>query len=211
MARTGSRAGTLFRRIAGIFAALLVITLAVLGWRDDLLIASDPTPSHVDAAVVLEGSVVGYQARLAGGIALAERGVADRVLLSLPHESYWHESIPPIARAYLERTYGAGLASRVDFCEMGPEVDSTEQESEAALGCIEAHHWRSIVVVTSNYHTRRAGILWRRTLRRHDSTLGFSIHGVDDPEFQKPWWKHRQAAKIWLGESEKLVWTMFGG
>lgn len=189
----------------------MVIILAALLWGDDLLVAYDPTPGHVDAAVVLQGSVVGYDARLAGAITLVEHGTAERVLLSLPRESYWRESIPPVARAYLERTYGTGLASRVDFCEMGPEVDSTERESEAALSCIEAHHWRSIAVVTSNYHTRRAGILWRRTLRRRGSTLEFSIHSVDDPEFQKPWWRHRQAAKIWLAESEKLIWTMLGG
>jgi len=206
-----SRAGSLFRRIAWIFAAVLAIVLAALGWGGALLIAPDPLPGHVDAAVVLEGSVVGYEARLAGAIALLERGTADRILLSLPGESYWHESVMPVARAYLERTYGAGLASRVEFCQMSPEVDSTEQESEAALGCIEAHHWRSIAVVTSNYHTRRAGILWRRTLRRHDSTLELSVHGVDDPEFQEPWWRHRQSAKIWLGEFEKLVWTLLGG
>jgi hypothetical protein len=211
MARTVSRAGSLFRRIASIFAAVLVIILAALGWGDDLLIAPDPTPGHVDGAVVLQGSIIGYNARLAGAIDLVERGTADRVLLSLPKESYWHQSIPPIAHGYLERTYGAGLASRVDFCEMGPEVDSTEQESEAALGCIERNHWRSIAVVTSNYHTRRAGILWRRMLKRHDSTLELSIHGIADPEFQKPWWRHREAAKIWLEESEKLVWTMLGG
>ncbi|MBO0910459.1 MAG: YdcF family protein [Acidobacteria bacterium] len=206
-----SRARSLFRLLAWILAAAVVIILAVLLWGDDWLIASAPSPSHVDAAVVLQGSIVGYQARIAGAMALAGRGVADRVLLSLPRESYWGESIPPAARAYLERNYGRDLAARVDFCEMGPGVDSTAEESEAAESCIAAHHWRSIAIVTSNYHTRRAGILWRRVLRRRDPALELSIEGVADPEFQKPWWRHRQAAKIWLGESEKLVWTLLGG
>jgi uncharacterized SAM-binding protein YcdF (DUF218 family) len=196
--------------MAGIFAAVVVIIVAALGWGDGWLIASRPAPTHVDAAVVLQGSIAAYGARIAGALALAERGAADRVLLSIPLESYWGQKLPPVARGYLERTYGRALADRVDFCEMGPEVDSTAQESEAAVGCIKAHHWRSIAVVTSNYHTRRAGILWRRTLRRHDPTLELSIVGIADPDFQMPWWRHRQAAKIWLVESEKLVWTMFG-
>jgi len=205
------RARSLFRLIAWIPAAVLAIVLAALGWGDRWLIAPVPPPGRVDAAVVLQGSIAAYRARIAGAMALAERGASDRVLLSLPRESYWGESIPPVARAYLVRTYGAGLAARVDFCEMVAGVDSTAEESEAVMGCIAAHRWRSIAVVTSNYHTRRAGILWRRTLARQNPTLEFSIVGVEDPEFQKPWWKHRQSAKIWLVESEKLVWTLLGG
>ncbi len=39
-------------------------------------------------------------------------------------ESYWGEEIPPIARPYLEKKYGAELAGRVDFCSTEPDVTS---------------------------------------------------------------------------------------
>jgi uncharacterized SAM-binding protein YcdF (DUF218 family) len=133
------------------------------------------------------------------------------VLLSVPKESYWGQSIPPVARAYLERLYGSDLAARVDFCEASAEVNSTGEEAHAALDCIAGSHWQSIAVVTSDYHTRRAGILWRKAAKMRDPAMRVSIVGVDDPEFKKPWWKHRQSAKIWLGESLKLLWTPLGG
>jgi uncharacterized SAM-binding protein YcdF (DUF218 family) len=174
------------------------------------LIASDPAPQHVDAAILLQGSIAAEKVRIAGAINLLQQGVADRALLSVPKESYWGESIPPVARSYLVRTYGNDLAARVDFCETSEEVNSTVQEVQALRPCIQEHHWLSVAIVTSNYHTRRAGMLWRR-MTRLDPNIHIWVEGVTDPEFQQPWWRHRQSAKIWVTETVKLVWTMLGG
>jgi uncharacterized SAM-binding protein YcdF (DUF218 family) len=201
---------TSFRVLRWFLAAAIVVVVCLLLWGGDLLIASDPPPDHVDAAIVLQGSIAAEKARIAGAMDLLRRGAAGRVLLSVPKESYWGQSIPPVARSYLERNYGSDLAARVDFCETGGEVDSTVQEAETVSPCIQEHHWQSIVIVTSNYHTRRAGILWRRVTRRQPKIYVW-IEGVTDPEFQQPWWCHRQSAKIWVMETTKLLWTVLGG
>lgn len=201
----------LLRVFGLLLTAFILIVLCLLVWGDNLLVSVDVMPSHVDVAVALQGSMIAERARLAGAMNLLQRGVAERVLLSIPRESFWGQSLPPIARAYLDRTYGEALAARVDFCDTGPGVDSTRQEAEVLLGCIEKQQWRSIAVVTSEYHTRRAGILWRKTIAQLDPTLSLYVESASDPQFQRPWWRHRQAAKIWLGESLKLVWTWLGG
>jgi uncharacterized SAM-binding protein YcdF (DUF218 family) len=193
-----------------LFAAVVVVVLCLLGWGDALLIADDPPPGHIDAAIVLQGSMVAEKVRIAGAINLLQRGVADRVLLSFPKESYWGQSIPPIARSYLERSYGNNLAARVDFCETNADVDSTVQEAQVVSLCIREHNWRSIAIVTSNYHTRRAGMLWRR-ITRNDPNVHLWVQGVTDPEFQYPWWRHRQSVKIWVMETSKLAWAMIEG
>jgi uncharacterized SAM-binding protein YcdF (DUF218 family) len=190
--------------------AVALIAVSLLHWGQDLLIAEDPAPQHADAAIVLQGSIVAQKARIAGAMNLLQRGVVDRVLLSVPKESYWGQSIPPVARSYLERTYGSDLAARVDFCETSEDVDSTVQEEQAIRPCIQEHHWESIVVVTSDYHTRRTRLLWRRA-NRQEPKIRIWIEGVTAPEFQQPWWRHRQSAKIWLMETTKLVWTGLGG
>jgi len=200
----------LFRTLTWLPAAAIVVVLFLLFIGDNLLIASDPVPAHVDAAIVLEGSIAAEKARVAGAVDLLQRGIADRVLLGVPKESYWGQSIPPIARAYFQRTYGGDLAARVDFCETDRDVDSTLQEAQALDSCIGEQHWRSIVIVTSNYHTRRAGMLWRR-MTRHDPNIQIWIDGVTDPEFRQPWWRHRQSAKIWALEATKLIWVTLGG
>ena len=193
-----------------LLASAILIAVCLLLWGQHLLLSNNAVPQHVDAAVVLQGSITAEKVRIAGGINLLQQGIADRVLLSVPMESYWGESIPPVARAYLVRTYGESVAARVDFCETGEDVNSTAQEVQALLHCIQAHHWYSVVIVTSNYHTRRAGILWRK-LTASDTELHVSVIGVEDPEFQQPWWRHRRSAKTGLMEGMKLVWTVLGG
>ncbi len=204
-----------------IFSALLRITpqlilvavvmcVCVLVWGARLLIANDPAANRVDAAVVLQGSVAAEKVRIAGAIDLLQRNLAGRVLLSVPKESYWGQSIPPVARAYLERTYGNDLAERFDFCETGGDVNSTTQEAQALLPCISAHGYQSIEIVTSNYHTRRAGMIWGK-MTRNGPRVNLWILGVIDPEFQQPWWRHRQSAKTFFMETTKLIWTVLGG
>src|ERR1700694_3616643 len=45
-----------FRVLRCLLAAAIFVALCLLRWGGDLLIASDPAPQHVDAAVVLQGS-----------------------------------------------------------------------------------------------------------------------------------------------------------
>jgi uncharacterized SAM-binding protein YcdF (DUF218 family) len=197
------------RLLQWLLAAAVIIALGLLRWGGSLLIASDAPPGHVDAAIVLQGSMVAEKARIGGAMDLLRRGLADRALLSVPKKSYWGQSIPPLARSFLQQNYG-DLATRVDFCETDAAVNSTVQEAQALRPCIQQQRWRSIVIVTSNYHTRRAEKLWRRVARQNPE-LGIWVEGVTDPEFEQPWWRHRQSAKLWLLESSKLVWTMLGG
>ena len=150
--------------------------------------------------------------RVDGAARLLQQGVAARMLLSVPKQSYWDESVVPMAQRYLENHYGKDVASRADFCETDPGVNSTAQEALALSRCIREHGWQSVVVVTSNYHTRRAGVIWRAMLRKDGSSLQLRIFGVDDPEFQpNAWWSKRLYAKTWVTEFSKLVWVELGG
>jgi uncharacterized SAM-binding protein YcdF (DUF218 family) len=186
--------------------ALLAVLLATLRWGGYLLVASNSLPDHAQGAVVLQGSVLGEMARVAGAVRLLRQGTVSQVLLSVPEESYWGQSVPDAARSYLEKNYGSEIAGRFVFCETGPDVDSTEQEAEALIACIRQRGWQSIVVVTSNYHTRRAGWIWRKLTRSVQPPMNLSMEGVPDPEFQpQGWWRKRLYAKTWFYEFTKLV------
>jgi uncharacterized SAM-binding protein YcdF (DUF218 family) len=175
-----------------------------------LLIASDTLPAHADAAIVLQGSTLGEKARVAGAMSLLRQGTVDHILLSIPPALYWDEPTRPVALAYLERKYGTEAAQRVLFCEVGPNVNSTEGEAISLESCVQEHGWKSVAVVTSNYHSRRAGMLWRRMLRRKHSSLQLWVDGAPDPEFQPGgWWHKRLYAKTWFFEFSKLVWSVF--
>ena len=183
--------------------------LAVLGllrWGGVLLVSSDPLPSHADVAIVLQGSVLGEIARVGGAVQLVREGIAGQMLVSVPAQSYWGQSVPSAARAYIDRNYGPEIADRLVFCETGPDVDSTQQEAQTLRKCIRDSGWHTVIVVTSDYHTRRAGRIWRTVLKNSHPAVQLWIHGVPDPEFQAHgWWRKRLWAKTWFYEFTKLV------
>lgn len=198
------------RWILWLLLLLLFGALSLLRWGGYLSVASDPLPARADAAVVLQGSVLGEIARVAGAAQLLRDGVAGQALLSVPKLSYWGESVPDAARAYIERSYGSTISNRVVFCETGPEVDSTEQEAQTLRACIHERGWREIIVVTSDYHTRRAGRIWRSVLKDMQPPVQMWVYGVDDPEFRpRGWWRKRLWAKTWFYEVTKLIAEAF--
>ena len=196
-------------RALGLAGFVVVLGLCFLRWGGYVPVSRDSLPDHIDAAVVLQGSVASEKVRVASAMALLQQGSAARVALSVPKESYWGEEVAPIARQYLEKNYGSELVSRVDFCETSADVNSTEQEAQALSGCIQEHGWKTIALVTSNYHSRRAGMIWRKTLPKRDPSIHLLVDGVADPEYQpRGWWRQRVYARTWVLESAKLVWSI---
>jgi len=203
------------RRLQQLFiwmtVVVVILLVSVLRWGAYLLISNDPLHPQADAAIVLQGSIVGERVRLGGAAGLLQQGITDRILVSIPRESYWGQAMPPIAYAYIKKMYGTDVAGHVDLCQ-SDDVDSTEEEARLLETCINQHAWHSVVIVTSDYHTRRAEKIWRRMLRRQHSSLLVQVHGVVDPEFHASgWWRDRRSAKIWALECTKLLWTLAGG
>jgi uncharacterized SAM-binding protein YcdF (DUF218 family) len=208
-----TRAATSHRRTWNVLACSVVLFLllvaATLRWGGYLLVKNDALPSHADGAVILQSSLVSENARIAGAIRLLQQGVVNHILLSIPETGFWGQSLPSLARGYLEKQYGRDIAARFEFCITGPGVDSTEQEAEALIPCIENRDWHSIIVVTSNFHSRRAGMIWRRAWKSRQLPLLLSVDGVQDPSFAPAgWWRHRLYAKTWFFETTKLIWSL---
>ena len=186
---------------------VLFFALLFLFSSGGLLVKQDKLPSRADGAIILQGSIPGENVRVRGAIELLQRGQVSQVMLSVPRESYWGEPIAPVALRYIERKYGKELSLHIVFCETPPEVNSTRQEAEAISPCVREQHWNNFVVVTSNYHTRRAGMIWRSVTKARNPGTKVYMHAVDDPEFQQAWWRSRLSAKTWFMEFTKLVWA----
>lgn len=196
--------------LLGAILALFLIFVATLHWGGYLLVTSKELPPHADGAIILQASLPSENARIAGAADLLRQGLVANVLLSIPQEGYWGQSFPDVAHAYLERQYGRDFGDRFGFCVTGPNVDSTEDEARAVMPCIKGHHWLSFIVVTSNFHSRRAGMIWRRTWKGSQPTVRIWLDPVQDPSFRPSgWWRSRRYAKTWLLESAKLLWSFF--
>lgn len=87
------------------------------------------------------------------------------------------------------------------------DADSTQEEAEALAKLAEAKKWRRAIVVTSNYHTRRARYIFHRVFPQHIETSVASAHDGDfNPE---SWWEKRKATKVFVREMVGLVVAMW--
>jgi uncharacterized SAM-binding protein YcdF (DUF218 family) len=163
------------------------------------LLIEDDGPSRADAAVVLAGD--GYGTRIIRGAQLAKAGYAPYVLVSDDFR-YEHGSCNPSIEYAVEQGYPANL-----FRNFRTNADSTREEAASIDGYLKAHNVHSILLVTSNYHSRRAAGL----MRAQDPALRVSAVAAPDPYFEpEGWWKTRNGQKTFLLEWMKTVATDLG-
>jgi uncharacterized SAM-binding protein YcdF (DUF218 family) len=91
------------------------------------------------------------------------------------------------------------------------DADNTREEAEALAPLIAEHNWHSVIVVTSNYHTRRARYIFQRVL---PSTVTVRIASARDGEFDpEHWWERRKSLKSFTRELAAMVvalWELHG-
>jgi len=196
------------RRI--LFAALaLALLWPLAAWTAAQALIVSPETSRADALAVLAGSST-YLERTHHAAQLFHAGRAPRIVLTNDNiRSGWsaaEERNPLFVERAVEELKRAGVPA--DKIEIVPgNVTSTYDEAVRLRDYAGARSWRSMVVVTSAYQSRRA----RWTLRRVFNGGGVAI-GVDaaPPGQQSPrattWWLHRFGWDLVPGEYAKLVY-----
>jgi len=80
---------------------------------------------------------------------------------------------------------------------------STYAEAEDVKRCLQPYGVRTVLIVTSASHTRRALSIFRRRLPQYQ----FSVAAAQDPtHFGVAWWTNREWAKTTVDECIKLTW-----
>ena len=83
------------------------------------------------------------------------------------------------------------------------DADSTREEAQALRALVTEKNWRSVIVVTSNYHTRRTRYIFQRIFPESVSVRVASARdGEFDPEH---WWENRKSLKEFIRELAALV------
>ena len=127
----------------------------------------------------------------------------DHLVIGAARIEWYGEWLPDVVRDYVSAEYDGD--DKVLVCPF--LVDSTRDEALALQRCMNDRGWESLIVVTSNYHTRRAKLIWRSVLAEHSPGVSLAIRGVEDGDFVPDgWWRRRQSAKTWLLETLKLGW-----
>lgn len=175
----------------------LVVALVMFGRSAGRLLVVQEL-RHADAILVLEGEA---DRRPALGLDLLRRGYATRLILDVASAARIYERpATELARQYLQ-SWPPELASASSVCVI--TAQSTKAETRDARRCLDAAGARSVLLVTSDYHTRRALSIFRHELPEWQ----FGVAGATDPgEFGVRWWQRRQWAKRTFDEWVRLTW-----
>lgn len=185
---------TTHRKRTYVFLAVFS-TLIILFLNAGRILVED-APEHADVIVVLAGET---DHRPALGLELLKQGYAPRMILDVPAGSrLYNVSEIDVARSYLQTL---PEASAVEICPI--EGLSTRAETADVERCFTGKPSSHVLIVTSDFHTRRALSIFRHQLPGHS----FSIAAArDDEQFGIQWWTHRQWAKVFLEEWLRFIW-----
>jgi uncharacterized SAM-binding protein YcdF (DUF218 family) len=190
------RGGIFFRLIflaafLGLLFVLYLVRGPILRTAGDFWVVDDGA-RNADAIIILSDDNFAAS-RAAQAAELFRAGWAPRI----------------VASGRMLRPY-AGLAELMerDLTDRGVARDAivrfphtaanTKEEAQALKGLVAQRGWHRVLVVTSNYHTRRARFIFRRVF---PSSVEVRVVSAPDPDYDvSNWWHSRLGKKLFVYE-----------
>lgn len=198
-----------------LFVAFLLLALLWLGaWLSARWLIVRAPLDQADAIVVLSGSST-LTERVQHAARLYSQERSQKILLTTDNQqgswSAAEQRNPYFDEIAVKELSRLGVPSQ-NIEVVRPPVNSTWDEALLIRQYSKTHNLRSILIVTSSYHSRRA--LWTfRTLFQGSNTQV----GLDPVEtgMQTPppgtWWLHARGWQLVLVEYLKLIYYLFRG
>ncbi|MBZ5615328.1 MAG: YdcF family protein [Acidobacteriia bacterium] len=183
-------------RFSRLFTPLLLvgILVALATQAARFLVVDEPAKS--DAIVVLAGET---NVRPARALELLRLGFAPRLFLDAQtRDLIYDQRLTDIAQRYVN---ALPEANQISVC---PVVGfSTNAEADDVNRCLQPLGARRVLIVTSDYHTRRALMIFHHRLPQYQ----FHVTAARNPlQFGEAWWTHREWAKVTFDEWSKMLW-----
>jgi len=192
-------------------AFLLLAGLWLVSWLGARWLIVRAPLERADVIVVLSGSAT-LRERVEHAARLYDEKRAPKILLTTDNRQggwsrseqrnlYFHE----IAIRQLSR-----LGVPTESVEVvTPPVDSTWDEATVLRDYAKAHNLRSILIVTSSYHSRRALFTFRDFFADTGTQVGIDPveTGIQTPR-PATWWLHQRGWELVLVEYLKLIYYL---
>ena len=175
---------------------LVVVLIGVLLASQAARFLVIDNPQKSDAMVVLAGET---SARPAHALELLRQGMAPRLFLDAEAgEPIYDQPLTDIAQKYVNT-----LPERNSVSVCAIVGRSTAAETEDVARCLRPVGAHRVLIVTSEYHSRRALMIFSRRLPQYQ----WSVASARNPTlFGAAWWSNREWAKVILNEWMKLIW-----
>ena len=175
--------------LTALFLVFAAVGLFLLSRAGSFLIVHAPQPS--DVIVVLDGE---WQQ----GVRLQGEGYAPKILLNAGvNWLVYGRSEYDLATEFLKTQPHAGM----EVCPTA--ADDTLQEAANVRGCLAHLHPHSVLLVASDFDTRRALEIFRARMPQYRWSIAASSAPYHDAD---QYWKHRSWAKTVLSCWEQYLW-----
>jgi uncharacterized SAM-binding protein YcdF (DUF218 family) len=177
-------------------AGILLLLALFLAFAGRLLIVDQPQLS--DAIVVLAG---GRDNRYDKGLQMLGKGYGKVLFLDARTDVVQFGRTPfNMGQEFIQRSAGS-LLDKARMCPI--RGNSTYEEAEHIADCLRPTGARRVLLVTSEFHTRRSFQIVRVRLPQYQWSVAAAYNSFD---FGVNWWQHREWAKTTLLEWTKLIW-----
>lgn len=191
------------------YSVLLLAAWSLVAWAGAraLIVRADLT--RADALVVLSGGA-SYPERTRRAAELFAEGRAPKIVLTndgiLGPWSFEKERNPTFTELEAEALLGAGVPAE-SIEALPQQVSNTYDEALLLRAYAQSRGLRSILVVTSAYHSRRALWVWRRVFQESGISVGLNPAPTGD-ESPPPatWWWHLRGWRSVAGEYPKFIY-----
>ena len=166
---------------------------------------------HADAIVVLSGSSTLSERMQHAARLYAEKRAPKIMLTTDNRQGGWstaEQRNPYFHEIAINELNQLGVP-RENIEVVRPSVNSTWQEGMVLSNCAKTHNLRSILIVTSSYHSRRALFTFRTFFADGDTQVGIDPveTGVQTPT-PATWWLHKRGWQFVPVEYLKLIYYL---
>lgn len=195
-------------RLLIIFLSLFLAWILFAWFLAENLIVEKPL-EKADAILILSGSSV-YLERTQKAAFVYQQGVSAKILLSDDGERAGWSKIEQRNPRFVEKARNDLIAAGVaaENIEILPgQVAGTIDEAEALRRKIEQTHLKSVLIVTSAYHTRRALWTFEKVLGNDNFQIGIVAPPTGEqtaPPFV--WWLTAHGWRSVAGEYVKFIY-----
>ncbi|HEV8638722.1 MAG TPA: YdcF family protein [Chloroflexota bacterium] len=192
----------------GVFVLLFALVVGLGFWLRALsyfLVVDQPLPPRADAIVVLGGGGT-HGARETQAARLYRSGIATVVVTTGGPVAGEREAT--YAQWSIDRLVRRGVPREAVVPTFAGDSTSTDALGVRAMA--EARGWTTLVVVTDDWHSRRAQLVFARVF--NGSPIRYYLSPADGPRFDpEAWWLDETSALIVVSEYVKLLAYVVGG
>ena len=178
--------------------SILICNLCLNAMEKFLIVDEEPKPA--DVIIVLAGD---SRVRVDHGVKLYQAGYANKILFAGGSRS------SQITDAQIMERQALSLGVPQDDILLEEKSISTYENAKYSLEIMQAMKFKSAILVTSPYHTRRASIIFGRFFKGIDLTTCSVPYNSSDIG---KWWTDSDKFNVVTSEYFKLVWYyLFSG